>query len=321
MKRYLIFAVAVCVSVAVSAASAQKSFSIGSPSTENFDSLGTGSVVLVNNTTIQGVYATRTTGNVPAGNTAPAYNGSTSTGQIYNMGSTGSADRALGTVSTTASGTNFLGVRLVNSGATTIGSITVQYTGETWRQGNGAAETLTFEYQTGATVTDLTTGTWTPVAALNYTNPNNPPGQGPLDGNLALNRTVVSATFAVAIPAGTEIMLRWSDIVDSAQPDGLAIDDLTVTAIGPSAGDATISGRVTDAYGRAISSAAISVQDLAGNRKVVYTNTFGYYSVKGLDVGQAYVLGVSARRYTFANPSMVIDLSDNFSGANFVALR
>jgi hypothetical protein len=116
-------------------------------------------------------------------------------------------------------------------------------------------------------------------------------------------------------------MLRWSDIVNTGQPDALGIDDLTVTAIAPSAADARISGRVTDSYGRAISSAAITVQDINGTSKVALTNTFGYYRIEGLEAGQTYVLSVAARRYTFANASQVINLSDNFDGANFVALR
>jgi len=302
------------------AAYGQRSITVGGPVTENFDSLGTGTVNLTDNTNILGVYAARTTGNATP-NVLPANNGGTSTGSLYNYGATGASDRALGTSSTAVSGINYLGLRIVNGGATPIGSITVQYTGEEWRHGNGANETLSFDYQTGATVTSLTAGTWTSVAALNFTSPTNPPGQGALDGNAAANRATLSATFVVNIPAGQEIMLRWTDIVDSAQPDGFGIDDVTVTAVGASAADATISGRVVDSYGRAVASASITVQDLVGNKKIVYTNTFGYYTTPGLEVGQLYVLTVSARRFTFANPSMVISLTDNFSGANFTASR
>lgn len=321
MKRVLVFTlVSVCLSIAGISVSAQRNLTVGSPVSENFNGLGTGAVSLTNNSTIAGVGAARTIGNASP-NAVNANNGGTNTGGLYNMGSTGAADRALGTVSTAASATNYLGFRLVNSGAVSIGSITVQYTGEEWRHGNGANETLTFEYQTGATVTSLTAGTWTPVTALNFTSPNNPAGQGALDGNAVGNRTTLSATFIVNLPAGSEIMLRWTDIVDSAQPDGFGVDDLTVTAIGPSAGDAAISGRVTDAYGRAISAAAITVQDFTGVSKVAYTNTFGYYTVKGLPVAQAYVVGVSARRYTFSSPTSLVNLSDDFAGLNFVANR
>ena len=134
---------AICL-LCITGAFAQRNLSIGSPVTEDFNTVfGTGTVSLTNNTS--GLYAFRTVGNA-APNSLAANNGSTNTGALYNMGTTGSSDRAFGTVSTTASGTNYLGVRLVNNGATTIGSITVQFTGETWRHGNGAAETLTFDY-------------------------------------------------------------------------------------------------------------------------------------------------------------------------------
>lgn len=311
--------VAIC--VLATAAFAQRNISVGNPATENFDSLGTSTINLTDNSTISGFYSTRTTGNATP-NPFVAGTGSSATTQFYNFGSAAvPADRAAGSVTSGGgTGTVYHGFRLVNSGATTIGSITVTYTGEEWRRGAGGTPALNFSYQTGGT-TSLTAGTWTAVAALDFTAPNQGGGQTALDGNAVGNRTTVSSTFVVNLAAGQEIMLRWANVPSGGQPWGLAIDDLSVSVVGASAADATISGRVTDSYGRAISSAAISVQDLAGKRKVAYTNTFGYYSVTGLDVGQTYVLGVSARRYTFANPSMVINLSDNFGGANFTASR
>lgn len=320
MKRSQVFMAAACILLTVMTVSAQRNLSPSSPVIENFDSLGTGSVNLTDNSTILGVYATRTTGNgVP--NSLPANNGNTNIGSLYNMGATSSSDRALGTLSTNVSGTNHLGLRLVNSGTMPIGTIQVQYTGEQWRHGNGANETLTFEYQTGATVSSLTAGTWTSVPALNFLSPTNPPGQGPLDGNAPANRTTLTAAIVVNLPPGSEIMLRWTDIVDSAQPDGFGVDDLIVTAIAPSAAHVSVSGRVLDGYGRGISSAIITAMDMTGVSTVTYTNTFGYYSVKNLEAGQAYVLSVSARRHTFPNSSILIDLTDNLSGVNFVANR
>ena len=299
---------------------AQRNILNGSPVTENFNGLGTGTVNLTNNSTIAGVYATRTTGNATP-NVLPANDGNTVTGQLYNMGTTGAADRALGTISATSSGTNFLGLRLLNSGSRPITSLQISYTGEQWREGNGTNETLTFDYQTGATVTSLTTGTWTAVPALNFTSPTNPPGQGPLNGNLPANRITLTTTISVNVPAGTEIMLRWVDVVDSAQPDGFGIDDITATVIGVSAGEATISGRVTTSGGVGIGRALITVQDSLGGTRNYFTNTFGYYAVRDLTVGESYVLSVSARRYTFGNPTQVVTLEDNVSGLDFVALR
>lgn len=309
---------AVC--LLVCAAAAQRTISVGSPVTENFDSLGTANTSVTDNTTIAGVYTFRTTGNASP-NIFTAGTGSSNAGNLYNFGSAAASDRALGTQTTSATQTTNLGLRLLNNGATPITRLRVQYTGEQWRRGNGAAETLAFAYQTGATVTSLTTGTYTAVASLNFVSPYTATNNTARDGNAAANRTLLDQTISVNIPAGTEIMLRWQDVVESAQADGFGVDDITITALPATAGDATITGRVTDSFGRAISSAAISVQDITGVPKIVYTNTFGYYSVKGLEVGQTYILGVSARRYTFANPTMVVNLGDNVDGANFVAKR
>ncbi len=296
----------------------QRNISVGSPVTENFNGLGTGTVNLTNNSTIAGIYATRTTGNATP-NVLPANDGTNNAGQLYNMGTTGAADRALGTISATASGTNYLGLRLLNSGSVPITSLRISYTGEEWREGNGTNETLTFDYQTGSTVTSLTAGTWTVVPALNFTSPTNPPGQGPLDGNLPSNRITLTTTISVNVPVGTEIMLRWVDVVDSAQPDGFGIDDVSATVIGVSAGEAFISGRVTTSGGVGIGRALITVQDGSGGTRSYFTNSFGYYTVPGLLVGGSYVLSVSARRYSFANATQVVSLEDNISGVDFVA--
>ena len=299
------------------AAVAQQTIANGGTYTQDFASFGTSNVAFTDNSTILGVYAARSTAITK---TFTASAGTSGTSAYYNFGNAANSNRALGWVNAN-SVTTYAGLRLQNNGATPITSLRVQFAGEQWRDGNGSGELLSFAYQIGATVTSLTTGTYTAVPALTFTPPNTGPGSTNWNGDLAANRAAFDQTLSVNIPAGQEIMLRWSSIGNSGQGDGLGIDDISITAVAPTASDATISGRVTDAYGRAISSAAISVQDITGVPKFVYTNTFGYYSVKGLDVGQTYILSVSARRYTFTNPTMLINLGDNVEGANFVANR
>ncbi|MGB7068743.1 MAG: hypothetical protein WBD22_04560, partial [Pyrinomonadaceae bacterium] len=51
----------------------------------------------------------------------------------------------------------------------------------------------------------------------------------------------------------------------------------------------------------------------------VSTNTFGYFSVKDLVVGETYIVSVGHRRYTFANPSVSFTLLDNVVGLTFAA--
>jgi hypothetical protein len=82
-------------------------------------------------------------------------------------------------------------------------------------------------------------------------------------------------------------------------------------ALAPSAASVTLSGRVTDHNGRAISRATVSVMDMKGNVRSGVTNTFGYYSIKDLASGELYVVTASARTFTFA--SRTVSLNDSVS--------
>jgi hypothetical protein len=48
--------------------------------------------------------------------------------------------------------------------------------------------------------------------------------------------------------------------------------------------------------------------------------TFDNYRFSGLPVGQTYVITVISKRYVFANPSRVINLTDSAADENFEAL-
>lgn len=302
------------------AAAAQQLIANGGSYSENFDAIGTANFTLTDNTApFLGYYTLRSTGNV-APKPFTASTGTSNTSQFYSFGNSANANRALGFVN--ANGvTSSLGLRLQNNGAATISSIRIRFAFEQWRDGNGSAETAGVAYQVGPSMTSLSTGTWTSVPAFDWTAPNAPGGSGNWNGDLAANRTAFDQTITVNIPVGQEIMIRWASTGNSGQGDGLGVDDIIVDAIGPSAGEAAISGRVTDAYGRAISSAAITVYDTLGTSRIVYTNTFGYYTMKDLDAGETYIVSVSARRHTFANPTIVVDLSDSVDGADFRASR
>lgn len=79
-----------------------------------------------------------------------------------------------------------------------------------------------------------------------------------------------------------------------------------------SAASATLSGRVMDHNGRAISRASISAMDSQGNVRRATTNTFGYYAMKDLPAGEFYVVSASARGFTFS--ARTVSLNDSVSG-------
>jgi hypothetical protein len=154
--------------------------------------------------------------------------GSGNTGALYSFGSAASADRALGSVGSGGTGTLSFGLWLVNNTGAAISSVTIGYTGEQWRRGDLAANTLTFSYGLGAT--GLLTGTYTNASALDFTAPNTSGSATALDGNAAGNRTAESATISLNWAAGQSLWLRWQDVNDGGADDGLAIDDFTFSA-------------------------------------------------------------------------------------------
>ncbi|BAY79402.1 hypothetical protein NIES25_58870 (plasmid) [Nostoc linckia NIES-25] len=192
---------------------------------QNFNSLlssGT-SISWVDDSTISGWYTTRTSYNPGTG--------TNNTGGLYSFGNT-AADRALGSVASGTTGTIYYGLRLQNNTGSSITQLQVGYTGEQWRNGgNTSPQQLKFSYQTGSTLTSLTTGTWTPVTSLNFTSPIATTTTAALNGNQSANRVVITPltiTLATPIANGEEIILRWEDTDDSNNDHGLAIDDVSV---------------------------------------------------------------------------------------------
>ncbi|MEH2173468.1 Calx-beta domain-containing protein [Nostoc sp.] len=191
---------------------------------QNFNSLASSgtSTSWVNDSTISGWYATRTSYNVGSG--------TNNTGGLYSFGITG--DRALGSIASASTGAIYYGLRLQNNTGSPITQLQISYTGEQWRNGgNTLQQQLKFSYQTAATLTSLTTGTWTPVTSLDFTGPIATATPGALIGNQTNNKVVitpVTITLATPIANGEEIILRWEDIDDGGNDHGLAIDDVSV---------------------------------------------------------------------------------------------
>jgi hypothetical protein len=265
--------------------SAQVSITTLGPSgayNQDFSVLTTVDFPLTDNTSIPGVYAFRQNGNA-APNIFVADDGSSGTPEFKNYGPAGNPDRALGSIAdgppVFTTGDIFYGIRFQNDSPSAITSIEVRYVGEQWRDANAAAQTLSFSFrQDAGDITDLFSGVYTNVTSLDFVTPTNTGASVALDGNNPANREEIVSSFAVNIPIGGEIMLRWTDIGDPfLAGHGVAIDDLVVIArAGTTAADATISGRVTTANGRGISGARLVLTggDLT-QPLTALTNAFG----------------------------------------------
>ncbi len=197
----------------------------GSTHTENFNVLSnsaTSSVTpngwsfIENGTNANTVYA--------------ASNGNQSAGDTYSLGTTGSTERAFGTVQ---SGSNIptIGAAIQNKTGQTLTSMSITYAGEQWRLGTaGRQDKLDFQYSLNAT--SLTDGTWIDVDSLDFIAPTTAGTNGSaLDGNAATNRANRSATIgSINIPTEATFWIRWLDLNASSADDALGIDDFSFSA-------------------------------------------------------------------------------------------
>jgi len=274
----------------------------GASVTENFNALGTGSVVTplggwdagqfnpvqANQAGPGNAVTTVTDGSLVVDDgTIFLANGTSSIG---NIGTTGSVDRALGSMPKTASGDLFYQVAIKNDTASPISSFVLSYTGEQWANApstNPDSLTLWFSDNNPAS------GFVTMGAAFTFTAPKFS-ATGVLDGNLAANRKLISATFTPAAPTGNTFYLRWYDRNDPAQDHLLAIDDLSVTPAGRSAPIApTVS--ITSPVDQAVVASSFTINATAADADgtVASVAFFNGSTLLGMDVTSPYSMAVA----------------------------
>jgi hypothetical protein len=157
--------------------------------------------------------------------------GSTSSGDVYSLGTASSTERAFGAlrVGTLAP---TIGARIKNDTGSTITSLAIAYTGETWRVGAASrSDSLIFEISEDATSIVDSGATWTAVTELDYTNP----GAGAIAGGSLQDSDAISHTITgLNIPAGATFFIRWNDTDVTGADDAMGIDDFSITPAGGS---------------------------------------------------------------------------------------
>jgi hypothetical protein len=163
--------------------------------------------------------------------------GGSNAGNTYSYGTTGSTERALGSI---ASGTNgpTIGAIFFNETENALTSLTITFTLEQWRYGGpsttrleGVKEVIPFSYSLDATsISNTAPGTWVSVAELNLESIIATGAARALNGNLAENRKTISYTITgINISSGGSILIRWSNLDSPGADDGLAIDDFSIS--------------------------------------------------------------------------------------------
>lgn len=85
----------------------------------------------------------------------------------------------------------------------------------------------------------------------------------------------------------------------------------------PTAATVIIGGRVTNAFGKAIARARVSLTDANGDTRRATTDRFGFYRFYKVAVGETYILNATAGRYEFA--PLVLSVTEATGELNFNA--
>ncbi len=122
------------------------------------------------------------------------------------------------------------------------------------------------------------------------------------------------------MPVGTRTIELLLQMTGSGYVDGYA-DNLSFSmSFSPTAAPASINGRVSTPSGRGIRNVSLTLTDTTtGELKYSRTSTFGYYRFLDLEVGRSYVLNLSSKRFTFAEPTRVITLNEDLTNEDFVS--
>lgn len=209
------------------AASAQAAVSVGSTSftySQSFDTLAsTGSVTFVNDTTLTGWSLFRALGTSMAVN---AGTGSSNAGGFYSFGASASAERALGSIASTSTGTINYALSLTNNSGSALDSFTLGYDGEQWRNGGvAAAHALTVQYGFGSSYASVS---WqTAGAGFDFTSVVGSTTAAAVDGNVAGKVAGLGGTIATNWAVGDTLWIRWTDVDNTGGDHGLAIDNVS----------------------------------------------------------------------------------------------
>lgn len=174
--------------------------------------------------------------------------GSSNSGNAFNVGATGAADRALGSIASGSTVPRY-GASFLNSTNATITKIELTGVMEQWRSSSSATvnEKVIFEYSLDAT--EISSGTWVAVTAFDLVEKlTSLTDNAAKDGNLADNKTALSAVIdGITWTPNATLWIRWSDANDSGSDGLYAIDDLKMTVTtGSTSTDPEPSNHVTD---------------------------------------------------------------------------
>jgi hypothetical protein len=172
--------------------------------------------------------------------------GDYTTGGIQSFGSANSyvasQDRALGLLTTAESLQSAIAARFINNTPDTLSRVTLQFTGELWRQST-VPKSLVFHYvidPTGTNAFDVNPADFVYLTNLNVNFATNSAASGgvPVDGNLPANQitNLIVNQVITNWPPGGALWLVWQYTNATGKAQGVSIDNVSFSALPENSG-------------------------------------------------------------------------------------
>ena len=130
-------------------------------------------------------------------------------------------------------------------------------------------------------------------------------------------------TVVVNSVAGQTLRMRFrgTETIALSGPGQVEIDNVSVNALPILAASVPIGGRITAANGNGIRNVIVSLIDASGTVHRTTTGTFGYYRFDDIEVGTTVTIAVASKRFTFPNPTRIINVADDLGAIDFTAIE
>lgn len=188
----------------------------------------------------------------------------------------------------------------------------------------GTSSTVVFPYA----ATNISTPTFTLTSDQEFTDPNVPSsGQMVSVTEATVEGWQLTSVQCVEVAGDTPNLPNTTVDLTNHTANIMVESGETVTCtfiseeLAPTAGEATVGGRITDRRGRGVRGVSLSLFDATtGETVMATTNSFGYYSITGLAVPDFYVLtAFDTRKYTIVNNVRSFALHDDLVNVDFFA--
>ncbi|CAN5216924.1 hypothetical protein BH10ACI1_BH10ACI1_34820 [soil metagenome] len=131
----------------------------------------------------------------------------------------------------------------------------------------------------------------------------------------------ITLTLAAIPPSGASLLTltNVNTSNDAAQALPISSQNGAVMILGPLAAAVSVGGRVLTAYGQGMPNATMTIADQSGTTRQTRTSSFGYFKFEEIPVGETYLISVSAKGFTFSQPTQVRAVFEEIADVDFIA--